>query len=187
MDRRIPEKDIEPIFYERWSPRAFASKPVDKETILTVLEAARWAPSSMNEQPWYFLVGWQKDFDLFLSCLVKENQIWAKNAACLILVLYKKNFSNTGKENPTAAFDAGLAVMSLILQAHKLGLATHPMAGFQKEKTIELLKVPKDYEPICFIALGYLGDKSLLNESLQAREFPKGRKPLEKIYQFGPF
>ncbi|MCS6985054.1 MAG: nitroreductase family protein [Leptospiraceae bacterium] len=187
MQQRKPDYPISPFFYERWSPRSFASSEIEKEVLLSLLEAARWAPSSMNEQPWYYLIGLGKDKELFLDCLVPENQLWAKKAPCLILLLYRPYFSKSQKENPTALFDCGLSAMSLMLEAHLRGLITHPMAGFHHEKTLQSLRIPKEYKPICFFAVGYQADRELLPPHLQEREFPKGRLNLDEICRFGPF
>ncbi len=189
MQRRTTEAPCDPIFVERWSPRSFDTTPISAEQMKILLEASRWAPSAMNEQPWFFLVALsEEDRNLFKQCLVQENLIWAANAGALVLVLKRIHYTKTGTPNPTAEFDTGLATMSLILQAEKLGLATHPMGGFHREITIEKLGVDvTQYEPICFIAIGHRAPPEQLPERFRDREFPKGRKPQCEISQYGKF
>lgn len=170
-------------FLKRWSPRSFDNKKVSKEDILTVLEAARWAPSCFNEQPWRFIFATEeKEFDKFLQVLVPDNQTWARNAPVLIAAFAKKNFTQTDKPNAWAQFDAGAAWMALSLQARELGLYSHAMAGYSKDKAFEVCHIkPEDYDSVCMIALGHIGEKSQLPDKLQKMEAPNDRKALDSI------
>jgi len=188
-NKRIPESAIENIFIERWSPRAFSSKPVEKEKLLSLFEAAKWAPSCYNEQPWLFLYATkEEDLKIFRSILVEQNQVWANNAPVLAFVFAKKDFTFNGKPNRWAEFDSGAAWMSLAIQANKLGLYTHGMAGFNENLAYELLNVsPEEYKAVAAIAIGYMGDKSELPQELQEREELSQRKALSEIIHEGKF
>ena len=183
-DKKVapPVSGVLPIFHERWSPRSFAEKQVSRETLHQVFEAARWAASSNNEQPWRFVVGlkgtetWQKIFD----SLVEGNQKWAKNAPVLIVGASHGVFSKNGRTNGFALYDLGAAVGYLTLQAAALGLATHQMAGYDKEKAKGLLGIPEEFLLGAVIALGYqdepekLADPGLIERETTTRE----RKPI---------
>ncbi len=144
VNRRIVDHPVDLQFPERWSPRAFDPKPIPREYLQVIFEAARWAPSSFNEQPWRFLVadGGER-LDLFRSLLKPANQIWADKAPVLAFVLVKRHFSLDGKENRTALFDGGAAWMALALQARKMGLYTHAMGGIEVDKIHEKLGVDR--------------------------------------------
>lgn len=190
---RTADHPIAPIFLERWAPRAFAAEPILDETLLTILEAARWAPSASNLQPWRFLYAkrdtpsWQRFFDL----LIPFNQSWAKDAAALVVIVSRiKSPPSDGKEGrpiPTHSFDAGAAWASLALQARKLDWHAHGMAGFDKDAARVALNVPDDFHIDAAVAIGRLGDKSLLPEGLQAREVPSDRRPLAETAFEGGF
>ena len=183
---------IEPIA-KRWSPRAFADKPVETEKLLSVLEAARWAASSYNEQPWRFILATRDEpeaFEQLLSCLREGNQGWAKGAPVLLLGLAKKTFSNTGGENRHAQHDLGQAVAQLTLQAAALDLYVHQMAGILPDKAEEVFEVPDEFEVVSGIALGYVGNPESLPEDLQAKEGQgrgRTRKPLSDLVFEGRF
>ncbi len=180
---RVPDAAVDPIFPARWSPRAFSARPVPREALDSVFEAARWAPSSFNDQPWLFLYAREpEDLARFRGLLVEFNQTWANQAPVLIFVAARRHFAHNGTPNRVAVFDAGAAWMSLALQAHRLGLATHGMAGIEVEKAHAVLGLPKEqYEIIAAIALGYPGDAATLPESLREREVPSGRKPRAEV------
>lgn len=186
---RIADYPIDPQFIERWSPRAFTGEPVPEFDLHTMFEAARWAPSSSNLQPWRFLyaLGGTVDFGKFLALLAQGNQVWAKNAGALVILISRKvqPVSGTDKLVPsrTHSFDAGAAWGFLALEAMRLGWATHAMAGFDVERTIVDLRIPDDYRPEAAIAIGRRGDQSILPESLRARELPNGRNP-QKDFAF---
>src|SRR5262245_38524843 len=176
---------IEPILQQRWSPRAFADHPVELEKLLRLLEAARWAASCANQQPWYFIVATREDtaeYARLLSCLRENNQQWASHAPVLMVSVAKLSFDMNGQANRYAFHDVGLAAANLIVQATALGLFVHQMAGFYPDKVRELYGVPEDFEPVAGIVLGYPGDPSTLSEELRQREVaPRVRKPLESF------
>lgn len=176
---------IEPILQNRWSPLAFSDRAVEPEKLCSVLEAARWAASSFNEQPWSFIVATKDnltEFNQLLSCLAEGNQEWAKSAPVLMLSVAKLHFERNGAENRHAFHDVGAAEANLAAQATALGLHVHQMAGFDVEKARELYGIPQGYEPVDAVALGYLGDPQLLSDRLQQRlSAPRSRKPLQEF------
>lgn len=176
------------VVRERWSPRAFAPRPVPARDLLSLLEAARWAPSSVNEQPWRFVVARREDataFAALLACLSASNQRWAKDAGALLVVATRTHFSRNEKPNAYAFHDAGLALGHLLLEATARGLATHPMAGFDAVALRAALDIPAGYEPVTAVAVGFPGDVTVLPEDLQAREAaPRSRQALsEFVYE----
>ncbi len=176
------------LLRQRWSPRAFADRPVEREKLLSLLEAARWAPSSYNEQPWSFLVATKEnpvEFERLLSCLVEFNQSWAKAAPVLMLSVAQLNFKRNDKPNRHAFHDVGLAAENLALQATALGLFAHQLAGFDLGKAREVFSIPVTHEPVAAIALGYPGDLATLSDELRQRELaPRERKSLgEFVFQ----
>ncbi len=174
------EFEIMPVIQERWSPRAFSEKPIDPLDLKSVLEAARWAPSCFNEQPWRFVVGVGKEgLKAFHEALLPKNALWAKKAPVMILICAQKVFSQSGKENPYHAFDSGTAWGFLALEAKKRGLMTHAMAGFRKEQLIEALLLPHDWTVIALVAMGYYGEIKDLDEQLVQQEEPGDRRSLE--------
>ncbi len=185
---RTSEHPILPVFTDRWSPRAFAEKPVTEAQVLTLLEAARWAPSASNLQPWRFIYGikGEPEFDTLLSLLIPFNEGWAKNAGALIFVASVTSFDGE-RQNVSNSFDAGAAWMSLALQAHSMGLITHGMGGIEREKVPLVLEFSPLLKVEAAIAVGYQGEASSLPEGLQAREAPSGRQPLEAMAFKGRF
>jgi nitroreductase len=173
---------IHDLIKRRWSPRAFSDRSVERDTLRSLLEAARWAPSSNNEQPWSFIVATKDDqaeFGRLLSCLVEGNSLWAQHAPVLMVSIARMSFEDDGKPNRHAFHDVGQAVANLTVQATALGLAVHQMAGFHPDKVRELYGVPKEFEPVAAIALGYPGDPQSLPDKLRTRELaPRERKPL---------
>jgi nitroreductase len=186
---RKAQAPADPQFIERWSPRAFSPEPLPAETLATLFEAARWAPSCFNEQPWLFLYATTpEDKAPFLSCLVEFNRIWAGKAPVLAFVLAKRSFAKNGNPNRWAPFDAGAAWMSLALQAHGLGLCTHAMAGFDEDRVYEVLQVPRDkYEVMAAIAIGKRGDPDGLPAEVLKDEAPNERKALGQVAWEGVF
>jgi nitroreductase len=174
---------IEELLKRRWSPRAFADRPVEPERLLSLWEAARWAASTANQQPWYFIVATKEDaaeYARLLSCLRENNQQWASHAPVLMVSVAKLTFDANGQPNRHAFHDVGLAVANLILQATALGLGVHQMAGFYPDRVREIYEVPEGFEPVAGIVLGYPGDPATLPEDLRNRELaPRTRKPLE--------
>jgi nitroreductase len=174
---------IHDLIRRRWSPRAFQDLPVEPDKLLSLFEAARWAASASNEQPWAFLVATQEDaksYEDMLGVLVDFNRGWASKAPVLILTLAHTAFEKDGRPNRHAYYDLGQAAAHLALQATALGLTTHQMAGFYVEAARERFAVPAGWEPVSVIALGYPGDPESLTEILRQRETaPRKRKPLE--------
>ncbi len=173
----------------RWSPRAFSETPIPPEILRSLFEAARWAASSNNEQPWAFLVTTREDqhnHARMLSTLVEFNQAWAKHAPVLAIAVSELNFARTGKPNRNAFYDTGAAVANLSFEATSRGLFVHQMAGFDPHKAIELFEIPSGWEPISAFVIGYPGDPDSLPEPLRHRELaPRERKPLESFVQGG--
>jgi len=167
---------------QRWSPRAFAVRPVTAHDLGSLFEAARWAASCYNEQPWRFIVAWQEQQDEYqklLSCLVEANQTWAIQAPVLGLGIAKKTFSMNGKANNFAYHDLGLATAGLMAQATALGLHVHSMGGILPQRAAEQYQVPDDFEVLTGYAIGYRGDPDSLDESMRASELePRARRPL---------
>jgi len=176
---------IHDLLRRRWSPRAFSDRRVDSAVMRSLLEAARWAPSSYNEQPWSFIVATKDapaEFARLLSCLVEGNIKWAQHAPVLMVSVARLTFEDDGKPNRHAFHDVGLAVANLIVQATALGLVVHQMAGIFPEKIRELYGIPEGYEAVAGIALGYPGDPQSLPEELRKRELPpRERKPLTEF------
>lgn len=168
----------------RWSPRAFDDRPIEPEKLRSLFEAARWAPSSNNEQPWRFLVATKEnatEYARLFDCLVEGNQKWAHRAPALLLSVAKLQFED-GSTNRHALHDTGMATENLVLQATALGLVGHQMAGFRIDQARTDCKIPAGYEPVAIIAVGYPGDSAQLSERLRARETqPRVRKPLTAI------
>ena len=186
---RKTEHPIDNIFVKRWSPRAMQPTPFTKEDLMTLFEAARWAPSSYNNQPWKFVYAmhgtenWQK----FLDIMVDFNKLWAQHAAALILVCSRKTFEHNNKPSRTHEFDAGAAWMSLALQASMKGFAAHGMEGFDYEKARNVFHVPEEYDIDAIIAVGRLGKKESLPEQMQQNEFPNQRKKVSEFVMEGSF
>ena len=176
---------IHELLRERWSPRAFADRMVEPEELRSLLEAARWAPSSFNEQPWSFIVATKQhpgEYERLLSCLVEGNVRWAQHAPVLMLSVARLAFERNGKPNRHAFHDVGLAVENLVIQATAFGLAVHQMAGFHVDKARELFSIPDGHEPVAALVLGFPGDPAGLPEDLREREVaPRIRKPLESF------
>lgn len=173
------------VVQERWSPRAFAEREVSPDELAKVFEAARWAPSSSNEQPWSYVLGLRGSdtFNKIVSALVGFNQAWAPKAPVLILGLARTNFARNGNPNAYALYDLGAATAFLILQATAMGLATHQMAGFDHESARKALGIPEDYALGSVMTIGYQGEPATLpNEKLIATEIaPRTRKPLSEF------
>ena len=176
------------LIRERWSPRAFASKPVEPAVLASLFEAARWAPSSNNEQPWAYFVATKDDSENFaktLSVLVEFNAAWAKEANVLMIAVSRLNFQN-GTPNRNAFYDTGAATALLSVEATARGLAVHQMAGFDHAKAKQVFGIPEDCEPIAAIAIGYPGDPESLSQKLRDREVaPRTRKPLSEFVMSG--
>jgi len=186
---RVPSVDLDSMFTDRWSPRAFDTQPLTQRQIDSLFEAARWAPSCLNQQPWLFVYATtEADRERFLSALVEGNRIWVRNAPLILYLLCRKAFGHNGQENRHAPFDAGAAWLALALQARKLGLYAHAMAGFSRDKAYDLLNAPaEDYDIMAAIAVGYRAEPDILPEDVAARETPSERQPLERMVREGGF
>lgn len=173
---------IHPLLAERRSLRAFSPKTVEPEILDSLLEAARWAPSCANEQPWSFIVAGKDDkpeFERLLGCLIEFNLDWAQHAPVLILSVARMIFQSTGKPNRHAFHDVGQAIASLTVQATASGLVVHQMAGFDVEKARREFSIPQDHEPVAVTAIGYPGSPEDLPDKLRQKELaPRQRKPL---------
>ena len=180
---------VHELVRERWSPRAFADKPVPQDVLRSIFEAARWAPSSFNEQPWAYIVATKDDkenFEKMLSVLVDFNVQWAKSAPILALAVAKLAFANNNAPNRNAQYDTGAATALLSVEATARGLAVHQMAGFDAEKARQAFGIPKGWEPIAAIAIGSPGDPASLPEPLKDREMaPRTRKPIAEFVMAG--
>jgi len=169
----------------RRSIRAFDSRPVPDELLVSLFEAARWAPSSFNEQPWRFMISKKENEEQFhkmLSCITDHNRVWASNAAALLICIARLHATDQNIPNRHAYYDLGLAVGNLSLQATSLNLYMRQMAGFHPEIAVEKYHIPSGYEPVSMIALGYQGDAGSLPENLRMKEeFPRVRKPLSEL------
>lgn len=194
-DLRQPEHEVDSLFVQRWSPRGFKQVPIAPATLLQLFEAARWAPSAINAQPWRFIYAlhgtthWATLFDV----LSEYNQTWAAHASALVLILSKKTFLQPGKTEPATikshSFDTGAAWAHLALQASLKGWATHAIGGYDQQLARTRLNIPDDYHLEAIIAIGQQGAADHLPEALQLREKPTPRRPLgalvsEGIFQF---
>lgn len=177
---------IAELLQKRWSPRSFTGEPVDIEMIGLLFEAARWAPSSMNEQPWSYYYALNSDnekFEKFLECLKPGNPVWAKNASILIIGVARKQFRSNGKPNRHYLHDTGSASTMIALQAAAMGMQAHQMGGFYMDRTIEMLNLdPEVFEPASFIAVGYQAGPDLLPEDLRKKETaPRSRRDINEF------
>ncbi|HEY6386700.1 MAG TPA: nitroreductase family protein [Candidatus Acidoferrum sp.] len=180
---------VHDLIRDRWSPRAFSDKPVDPAILASLFEAARWAPSSNNEQPWTYLVATKDDGEnhtRMLSVLVEFNASWAKDAPVLVLAVAGLKFHADGTPNRNAFYDTGAASALLSVEATARGLAVHQMAGFDHAKAQQVFEIPDDWEPIAAMAIGYPGDPNSLSQKLRDREVaPRTRKPITEFVMSG--
>ena len=183
------EFPVNELIQNRWSPRAFSDKPVPQEVLRSLFEAARWAPSSNNEQPWAYIVATKDDaenFEKSLGALVEFNANWAKKAPVLVIAVAELAFAKNNAPNRNAQYDVGAASLQLCLEATARGLVVHQMAGFDPETAKEAYNIPQGWEPIAAMAIGYPGDASSLLEPLQSREkAPRTRKRIREFVMSG--
>jgi nitroreductase len=189
---RRPDHAIDPRFLARWSPRAFSGRAVSEAEVMQLLEAARWAPSASNHQPWRFVWALRGEaaFAAIHGALVPFNQEWAGHAGALIVVAAKTEVSGRdGVEKPNrwAEFDAGAAWMSLALQAEAMGLVAHAMGGFDEGPLAAAVHLPVGHTLLAVVAVGERGPAEGLPEALRAREMPNTRRPLAETVQHGRF
>ncbi len=180
---------VHPLISSRWSPRAYDSKPVEKEKLQRIFEAARWAASSSNHQPWYFLVGFKGDevYQHIFASLVEFNQLWTINAPVLVLAI-SKTTNPRGEINKSNAYDLGQAVAILSIQAMSDGIYTHQMGGFDAELAAQTLEIPEEYKIRTVFSIGYLGKLENLHHKLQKMEIsPRTRRPLSESVFTGAF
>lgn len=181
----VTQYPIHDLLQRRWSPRAFADQSVSAAHLRSLLEAARWAPSSNNEQPWNFLIATKhdgSDYERLLGCLKDSNQLWARLAPVLAMSVAKLAFTDDGEPNRHAFHDVGLAVENLVVQATALGLMVHQMAGIYPDKVRTLYGIPDGYDVVAALAIGYPGDPAVLPERLRQREIaPRSRRPISEF------
>lgn len=187
-ERKLAETSapVDETIRRRWSPRAFAERPIPEDQLRTILEAARWAPSSYNEQPWRFLVARRdrrEEFERMLSCLSKTNREWARRAPILMLTVAKLDFERNGEENRHAFHDVGLAMGNLLNQATAMGLYVHQMAGIDPDRARAVHGVPDGFEVVAGVAIGHLGSPDQLEDAgRREREMSeRSRKPLDEL------
>ncbi len=184
---RTPGHPVDPLFVNRWSPRAMSGEEIPEVQLLTLFEAARWAPSANNNQPWRFVYARRNTphWDRFFGLLAEGNRVWAKQAAVLVVVVSKTTFDHNEKYSRTHTYDAGAAWGNLALQGSLLGLVVHGMQGFDYDRARSELGIPDLYQVEAMIAIGRPGNKEDLPEHLLAREFPSPRKALEELLREG--
>jgi nitroreductase len=190
MHKRAPtDFPVHDLIAERWSPRAFSDKPVAPDVLQSLFEAARWAPSSSNEQPWAYIVATKDDpenFAKLLSVLVPFNATWAQHAPVLALAVAKLSFEKNAAPNRNAQYDVGAASAWLTVEATSRGLFVHQMAGYDHDKARQVFGIPAGWEPIAAMAIGYPGDPDSLPQPLRDREVaPRTRKPISTFVMSG--
>jgi len=188
-DYRPLEHNVDTIFPERWSPRAMNGEPIAEEDLMTLFEAARWAPSSYNNQSWRFLYAAKDspEWPLFFSLLGDFNRQWCVNAGVLVVIVSKATFDHNGKPSRTHSYDTGAAWGYFALQGSMKGLVVHGMQGFDYDRAHEELGVPEGYQVEAMAAVGHPADLSVIPEPMRKTENPNGRKPLPEIAWSGLF
>ena len=183
LSTRLPSAEVDAQFVERWSRRAFAERPLSESQVQSLFEAARWAPSANNFQPWLFVYASRPEsLARARELLLPTNQRWANRAPLLVFVFARKRHPETLAPLRSAVFDTGAAWVSLALQAHKLGLSTRAMGGIQHERVYEALGVPAaDFESIVGVAIGYPDEHDVLPSDLHEKEQPTTRKPISEF------
>lgn len=188
VNGRVPDAPVDAVFLDRWSPRAFSPEPLPEATILSLFEAARWAPSSGNMQPWtYVYATTAEERALFLPLLDEFNRIWVQHAPMIAFVMALLHSPKSGKPNRHAQFDAGSSWMSIALQARRLGLYAHAMGGFDVDQAHVVLNAPRDkYDIMAAIAIGRYGSIDDLDDYNRKRETPSSRKQVSEFAFRGP-
>lgn len=189
MTDRRTEYPVDSLFLKRWSPRAMTGETVNHADLMSLFEAARWAPSAYNNQPWRFLYAHRDSvhWPLFFDLLGESNQTWCQNAGALILLAAKTTFDHNGEAARLYAFDAGAAWENLALEATHRGLVTHAMQGFNHIGAKTVLNLPDDYDPMIMIAVGHRAAADSLPDGLKAREKPSPRRSLNDLVFAGPY
>ncbi len=187
FSQRDPVAEVDELFHTRWSPRSFKKTALPEHTLHVIFDAARWAPSCFNDQPWQFITSTNDtDFDLFCNLLNEKNQQWARNASLIGFITARKHFKHNGKPNNSAVFDCGAAWLAMTLQARRCGLYTHGMAGIKRDEVYPALDIdPETHHLICGFALGVLDKPQALAADFAAGEKPSARDPLDKIWRRG--
>ena len=188
-EKRVADYAIDNLFLDRWSPRAMTGESISREDLMSLFEAARWAPSSYNNQPWRMLYARResKHWPLFFDLLVEFNQSWVKNAAALVLFISRTHFDFNGEPAPTHSFDTGSAWENLALQGWLKGFVVHGMQGFDYERARTELNVPEEFQVEAMAAIGIAADPTTLPDELREKEAPSDRRKLEKTICEGPF
>jgi nitroreductase len=185
IKKAVTDHPILQVLAERWSPYGFEDRPVLAADLRSLFEAARWAASSYNEQPWNYLVATKEDsqeFGRLLSCLVEANQAWAKAAPVLVLGVVSLRFAKNKKDNRAAVHDLGLAAGNLVVEATARGLSVHQMIGILPDKAREIYQIPEHFEAWTAMAIGYKADPAKLPDALKERDLaPRQRKPLNEF------
>ena len=183
------DSPVHELIRNRWSPRAFSDEPIPEDVLRSLFEAARWAPSSNNEQPWVYIVATKEDkvnFDKVLGTLVEFNQGWAKSASVLAIAVAELAFAKNHAPNRNAQYDTGAATALLSVEATARGLVVHQMAGFDPEKARKTFGIPAGWDAIAAMAIGYPGDPDSLPPKLKDRELaPRTRKPIREFVMTG--
>ena len=189
MKYRKPEHAVDPLFVRRWSPRAMSGESISDSELMSLFEAARWAPSSYNNQPWRFIYAKRdtESWDRLFSLMSAFNQSWTKNAAVLLVVISRDRFEYDNKPSVTHGFDTGAAWENLALHASIMGLVAHGMQGFDYERARKDLDIPGNYTVHAMVAIGRPGKKEDLPEDLREREKPSTRKGVDEIVFEGKF
>ena len=188
-EKRTAEHPVDELFLDRWSPRAMTGEPVAREELMALFEAARWAPSSYNGQPWRILYALRdsKHWAIFFDLMVEFNQSWAKNAGALVIFISRTHFDHNGQPSVTHSFDTGAAWENFALQGWLKGLVVHGMQGFDYERARTELNIPEGFQVEAMAAIGKPADPSTLSEDLRAKEAPSDRRKVEKTICEGPF
>ena len=189
MSSRKSDYSIVDLIKDRWSPRAMSGEPISDKELFTLFEAARWAPSSYNNQPWRFIYAKRDtpEWELFLELLYEPNRVWAQRAGALVVVISRTLFFFNDTPSRTHSFDTGAAVENFALQGSSMGLVIHGMEGFDYERAQTVLEIPADYAVEALFAVGKPGPLSLLPENVQLRETPSDRKPVKELVYKGSF
>lgn len=177
------------LFHSRWSPRAMTGESIPEDTLMALFEAAHWAPSAGNHQPWRFLFARRETppWDTFFGLLASGNQRWCASASALVVIVSKTTLDHNGKFSPTHAFSTGAAWGMFALEGAMRGLVVHGMAGFDYARAKTELQIPDGYEVQAMVAIGILADAATLPDDLREREIPSGRKELSQLCAEGPF
>lgn len=186
---RSPTHNINALSVNRWSPRCMSGEELSVEDLMALFEAARWAPSSYNNQPWRFIYAKRntENWNKFINLLAEGNKIWAKDSAALVVLISRRNFEFNEKPSITHQLDAGAAWENLALEACFRGFVTHGMEGFDYQRARQELGIPENYDVMAMIAIGKRGSKENLPPKLRDMEFPNNRRPLNEIVMEGKF